>query len=349
VGVLDCVKSSGCAATTIEECYCGAGVDPIACLTGGARGACKAQIEAAAEETDPVKISERFVDPGFALGNANRLLQCDKEFCTPCPIIAASDAGAEVPVDAVAGTADAAIDAPPDVSVSMGGAGGEGGMGGMDAGAGGAGGTDASIDAATSMEAGAEVAGNGGAGVEAGGDIPIGECADLDRNDVLDCRETLLASSDFDNGIQGWVGEAFMNQAWDMRDAQGNSHSGSLLVTNTAQADADGATMRGARQCIAATPGATYRLFLQLFVPSGQGAGSAGAAIHYHASPDCSGAVTQIYTSPLVGGPDTWHTVTGNSAAPAEARSLSVRLVAIKPLRQPALKVFFDNILVKAP
>jgi cysteine-rich repeat protein len=80
--LLDCVRTSKCAAGQVEDCFCGPGVDPIACITGGATGVCKAKFEAAAETTNGVTVSERFADPNFAVGNAVRLLQCDKEFCS---------------------------------------------------------------------------------------------------------------------------------------------------------------------------------------------------------------------------------------------------------------------------
>ena len=80
--VLSCIRTSNCASGQIEDCYCGPGVDPIGCITGMANGVCKARFEAAAESTSGITVSERFADPNFAVGNAVRLLQCDKEFCT---------------------------------------------------------------------------------------------------------------------------------------------------------------------------------------------------------------------------------------------------------------------------
>jgi cysteine-rich repeat protein len=79
--LLACARTSKCAASGPEGCYCGT-ADPIACLSGMANGACKGQVETAAETTNPITISERFVDPSFGTGAANNLLQCDQEFCS---------------------------------------------------------------------------------------------------------------------------------------------------------------------------------------------------------------------------------------------------------------------------
>jgi hypothetical protein len=80
--VIACVRVSGCASSAVEDCYCGPGVDPLACLTGGAAGVCKGAFEAAAESTDGFEVAERFVDPQFAVGSAVTLLGCDRDLCS---------------------------------------------------------------------------------------------------------------------------------------------------------------------------------------------------------------------------------------------------------------------------
>lgn len=87
--LVDCARATGCAAAAIEDCYCGVGVDPLLCLSGGATGACKAAFEAAAESTDGILVAERFSDPTFASGNAVELLRCDQDLCAAaCPVVA---------------------------------------------------------------------------------------------------------------------------------------------------------------------------------------------------------------------------------------------------------------------
>ena len=80
-----CARTTGCGAGPEEECYCGAGVPINTCLINGGAGVCRAEAEAAGESTDAISVAERFVDPAFALGNASRLLRCDRQFCaTEC-------------------------------------------------------------------------------------------------------------------------------------------------------------------------------------------------------------------------------------------------------------------------
>jgi hypothetical protein len=45
-------------------------------IAGMADGACRAEVEAAAESTDPFDISARFTDPSYGLGDAQALLDC---------------------------------------------------------------------------------------------------------------------------------------------------------------------------------------------------------------------------------------------------------------------------------
>ena len=80
--VLACIRSSGCAATSVEECYCGPGISPESCSGGGAKGPCKAVLEGAAESADAKVVLARMFDPNFATGNASTLIeQCDREQC----------------------------------------------------------------------------------------------------------------------------------------------------------------------------------------------------------------------------------------------------------------------------
>ena len=63
-----------------NKCYCGT-ASTMACMTGGANGACIAEVEAAADSTDPMVIGERFANPAYAVGDAMGLLLCEMDFC----------------------------------------------------------------------------------------------------------------------------------------------------------------------------------------------------------------------------------------------------------------------------
>jgi hypothetical protein len=85
--LLACVRTKHCApAGDVQPCYCGTATD-IGCLGGGGNGLCKAEVEAAAQSTDPGAIAERFVDPAFPVGRAANLIGCDHDSCsTKCPL-----------------------------------------------------------------------------------------------------------------------------------------------------------------------------------------------------------------------------------------------------------------------
>lgn len=319
MAVLECVAASNCATSNIEDCYCGPGVDPIACITGSAAGPCKAQFEAGAESTNGVTVSERFVDPGFATGNAVRLLQCNKEFCDPCPgtsgpppgptpdagaggaIDAPLDAAAPPPADAAAPPDDVAVDAAPPPS------------------------PDVTPDVTP----------------------PPTDCNDLDGNGTLDCRESLVMNPDFDTGVVPWVADPRVTQAHDPREGGPAGQSGSLSVTNASVVEAEGMTMAGSGQCIAVPANVKVAFFVQAFIAPGQGSGMAGFNASFHQAADCSGEPSGVYTSALTTTTGVWSLLRGEASAPLMARSMSLRLVAVKPFRQPSFQVLFDNVLVK--
>jgi hypothetical protein len=87
-----CIRTTHCAAATsdAQACYCGSAAD-LACLTGQANGACKAQYEAAAGSVDAGTIASLFTDPSSAVGLADNQITCDADTSTPsctaaCPL-----------------------------------------------------------------------------------------------------------------------------------------------------------------------------------------------------------------------------------------------------------------------
>jgi hypothetical protein len=107
-------------------------------------------------------------------------------------------------------------------------------------------------------------------------------------------------------------------------------------------------TMTGSRQCVPVTGGTTYRLTLQLFIPTGQGVGSGGVNIIYYPSIDCSGAMVGADAWSLVGDTNAWKLVQGTTSTPTGTQSMAVRLVAMKTFRAAAFQILFDDLLLKA-
>jgi hypothetical protein len=164
-------------------------------------------------------------------------------------------------------------------------------------------------------------------------------CPDLDNDGKPDCTETLVQNPRFDVDIAGWTAEYGATAAWQA--------PGVILVTNTVVASANGVAMAGASQCIAATGGAGYRLFVQARL--GGDGGAAAIAAQLFPSTDCSGNAASAWTSPTLSTAGAWTTLQGSLTAPATARSMRVRLVALKQFSDPAFAAQFDNPLVVTP
>jgi hypothetical protein len=242
-----------------------------------------------------------------------------------------------------------------------GGAAGEGGHGAAPSGGGGSGNTSgaggtASGNAGVSGSGGALTQGGsagqpsnaGACGCSGGGGGAHGRCPDLDGNSVLDCDETVILNPSFDSTLQtrSWLADTDLELRWDERDAHGNTNSGSLIVENQAEADQDNESMLGARQCIPVVAGAIYHFAAQVSVPDGAGEGRGGFQVTVYASPACVGEIVRTFeTEPQRG--SAWNAAKVTYIAAATAQSLSMRLVAVKPFRDPPLAVSFDNILVR--
>ncbi|MET0792634.1 MAG: hypothetical protein ABW061_14030 [Polyangiaceae bacterium] len=79
--VLDCVRSSGCAAGNgIIKCYCGT-ADAQQCQDGHANGVCKKQLERGLEATTFMQIARHLKDPKFGGGLAMARIDCDQQVC----------------------------------------------------------------------------------------------------------------------------------------------------------------------------------------------------------------------------------------------------------------------------
>lgn len=241
---------------------------------------------------------------------------------------------------------------------------GVGGSGGGGAG----GGADASVARDAAKEgAGGPVAGKGGAGgfasgtggtgglADAGprGDATPGDarapgmCPDSDKNGVTDCAENLVKNGDLSVDLTGWIAQPYTTQDFILEDALGDPQSGSIAVTSTNMIDMDGLSMVGPRQCVA-TAASAFDVRAQVFVRSILATAQAAVNVPFFATADCSGSQITSYTSPLVSGQGAWQLTKGTMTAPAGSKSMSVRLVVIKPFKQPALKVLFDNVLLRA-
>jgi hypothetical protein len=79
----ECFRKTHCGDLDPGVCYCGNDVEATKCFAGEGQpnGSCKGAIERSAATKDAKAIGLRYSDPGFALGLANSLRQCDLAFC----------------------------------------------------------------------------------------------------------------------------------------------------------------------------------------------------------------------------------------------------------------------------
>ena len=218
----------------------------------------------------------------------------------------------------------------------------------------GQGGTTSAAAGGPTQNGGSSAGGSdGGTG---GSVLPLGSCPDLDQNSVPDCQESLVQDPSFDSdggdgsmAIAAWANEANATKAWQDTDADARTKSGSLAVKNINVVSIDGLTMAGAKQCVKVTGGTTYELYAKTFVSSGQaGAPAGGFNINFFAAADCSGDVLTGKTSNLPDATDSWSVLHAEAQAFSNARSMLVRLVAVKEFKVDPVTVLFDDVLVKA-
>jgi hypothetical protein len=243
--------------------------------------------------------------------------------------------------------------------------GGSGGASGSGGAPGSGGGSGSGGVPATSQDAGAggdgpreggttvarETGGPDGAAAEAGKlDMrAVGECADIDGNGVLDCKESLVKNPDFKSDTAGWTAETMTTAELATEDGERNSFSHSLAVTNKNSADVDGTYGGGAKQCFA-MPRSGYDVFAQIFLPLDQVRTGVAASVilQFFTEPDCKGVVVDFFETPRVTTGGVWREVSGPVIGPLGAGSMAVRLVVSKPFRSDPTRALFDNVLVKA-
>jgi hypothetical protein len=179
-------------------------------------------------------------------------------------------------------------------------------------------------------------------------DAPSSSCADLDHDGTPDCAQTLVANARFDHDLSWWTADFGATATRDaLHDGLADASSGAIDVGDDIVIATGGTIMTGASQCIPAVAGATYVVAVQAFVPTGQGPGSAGVNTQFFPAAGCTGAITGMWTSPLVDTAGAWTAISGMAAVPANITSMRVRLVVAKTYAAPALHALFDNVLVR--
>jgi hypothetical protein len=219
-----------------------------------------------------------------------------------------------------------------------------------DGGAGGAEPTQASASAPAAEGSDSEGSAGGGAGAPSGEDAGpaaggAAPCADLDLDGTPDCEQTLLLNGAFDRDASAWSSDANAQATWSPTDATALAGSGSLEVTNTTSSDGDGFAIAGAAQCAVIASAVDYRVFLQVYLKGGQGQGNGGFELIFYGTANCGGAALGT-ESALDADTDVWRTLSKLGRTPDGTGSVSVKLVAVKPMRGDPFAALFDNVLL---
>ena len=232
-------------------------------------------------------------------------------------------------------------------SSNGGSAGSNGGSAGLNGGSAGLnGGSDGSNGGSDGSNGGSDGSNGGTAGSH--GNVISGPCGDIDGNQIDDCSETLLQNSRFDLNLDHWSAEAQVTSAWDAQNATSLTTSGSAKLVNTVPvASAIGLTMAGAEQCLQISGGAGYQVAARVLIPAGQGEGQAGVNLWVFGGDDCKSNFLVAITPAMTQTVGAWTTAQGVATLPAGAKSMIVRLVALKPFTQTQLQVSFDDVLVR--
>lgn len=250
----------------------------------------------------------------------------------------------------------------------------EGGEAGVDSG-GSAGAAAEGGSAGSSGNAGSGTGGSGanagsagsGVGAGTGGGVPLGgtgaqpgtggacgcggeggkpRCPDIDGNHVLDCDETLAKNGSFDENVSNWANDSSVVSSWRDADSHDGEDSGSMALEIQTVTDQDGTVMLGTRQCFSAAGGAVYYYGVEISVPEAAEGSRAGFQLLVHDVPACAGEPFSKVESNFVEG-SSWSVAQLTYLTPATAKSISLRLLVIKPFRAEPEKVRFDNVLVR--
>ena len=201
--------------------------------------------------------------------------------------------------------------------------------------------------------AGASVAGSSAQAGQSGSVQPMVDgCADLNMNQVADCKESLVSNPDMNKNVDNWLADPDTTVDWNSGNAWGDTPSGSALVASPGVIDenAVGAALRAAAQCVPVTGKKLITVYANAFVDSGQDPeGHAEVDVFFFNQPSCAGTSTSGFSTPqpLDAATDTWLTLKAGSVSNDSTQSLLVKLAISKPFHADSFHARFDNVLLR--
>jgi hypothetical protein len=147
----------------------------------------------------------------------------------------------------------------------------------------------------------------------------------------------------FDHGTDGWQAEDGIEEDFNPEDADGESSSGSLDVTNVLRKSSGELWVAGAFQCVSVIEGMEYELSLDVLIPLQEQTGGASVELQFYNVAGCTGLRLQraTFASPKAGA---WERLEATRSAPAGAKSALLRLLVAKVYRAPSFSARFDNV-----
>jgi hypothetical protein len=167
---------------------------------------------------------------------------------------------------------------------------------------------------------------------------------------------TMVQNAGFTSDTSGWSPDGGVYGIWRAADANSSKGSGSIDVLNLLTGEDAGVAPGAARQCLLVVPGRTYDLASDVFVEAGQGdgpmpggpyVGKAVLGAFFFDDDRCEGTSVGFFNAEEVTDSDQWRHVSASGRAPELARAISVRLNALKPIREYMFRATFDNVLVR--
>lgn len=198
----------------------------------------------------------------------------------------------------------------------------------------------------------AEEAGTGGNGAGSAssgqdGGAPASDlvdgCADLDTDGVADCETTLVKTATFSDDVSDWLPETDATLIWAPQNALSDVPSGSARLSAAV-------SRTGALQCVALRGHQLVIAYANAFVeqPVSEGSVQAQLEVSYFETTDCTGARSGYFETPQSGVTDAWTTIQAGGVANEATRSVSIALIGSKAAEVPSLRVYFDNVMLKA-
>jgi hypothetical protein len=304
-------------------CYCGDNVDIGVCLgpTFKPTGQCVAEFASAMEADQLTQTnSGYFTDLCLASGAALDInLWCDANCCV-------QECLKQSPI----GNEDLTYCG----AAAAGGAAGTGGASGA--------GGHAATGGAAGAHATGGMPGTGGTSTGGGGAPATGGTPGTGGSSP----PSAITNGTFDTGTVGWAPGVGVTLSRSSTDFAGNGQSGSLDIALNG-GDPSLNQQSGASQCLSVSAGASLKAQAAMLVP-GQTATQASITLWFYGSPDCSGAIGTVFSTPASVS-SSWQLLTAAAQVPGGARSVSVRLAVLKPIGQTSAEARFDNVTVTSP